>query len=145
MNTYQVCMKVSSPHVCRVLDHGLQQGRMFQAVERLQGKSLAEAMTSNPGPMSEAQTKTMAIQILLGLEAAHMGGLTHSNLVPANVFVDNRSIKVLGLGVALWEPEMISNAALRLPVKAMPQYMSPEQVPPPTIPTSIYLSIYHSI
>ena len=63
---------------------------MFQAVERLQGQSLAEAMTSNPGPMSEAQTKAMAIQILLGLEAAHMGGLTHSNLVPANVFVDSR-------------------------------------------------------
>jgi len=124
----QVCMKVSSPQICRVLDHGLQQGRMFQAVERLQGQSLAEAMTSNPGPMSEAQTKAMAIQILLGLEAAHMGGLTHSNLVPANVFVDSRSIKVLGLGVALWEPEMISNAALRLPVKALPQYMSPEQV-----------------
>jgi serine/threonine protein kinase len=83
-------MKVSSPQICRVLDHGLQQGRMFQAVERLQGQSLAEAMTSNPGPMSEAQTKAMAIQILLGLEAAHMGGLTHSNLVPANVFVDSR-------------------------------------------------------
>ena len=30
----QVCIKVSSPNVCRVLDHGLQQGRMFQAVER---------------------------------------------------------------------------------------------------------------
>eukprot|EP00802_Teleaulax_amphioxeia_P008056 Tamp_08064.p1 GENE.Tamp_08064~~Tamp_08064.p1 ORF type:complete len:769 (-),score=168.39 Tamp_08064:81-2297(-) len=124
----QVCIKVSSPNVCRVLDHGLQQGRMFQAVERLQGKSLAEAMMSNPGPMSEAHTKSLTIQLLQGLEAAHIGGLSHSNLVPANVFLANNGIKVLGLGVALWEPEMISNAALRLPVKAMPQYMSPEQV-----------------
>ena len=49
---------------------------------------------------------------------------------------------MLGLGVALWEPEMISNAALRLPVKALPQYMSPEQVSPPAIPSLLLMCIY---
>ena len=40
----QIIMRLQSRHVCCVFDHGLQQGRMFQVLERLQGQSLAEAL-----------------------------------------------------------------------------------------------------
>lgn len=41
-----------------------------------------------------AMTKRFAIELLLGLEAAHVAGLTHGNLVPANVFLSSDGVKV---------------------------------------------------
>ena len=75
----QTCVRVSyhSAHMCRVIEHGAQQGRMFQAVEWLPGKSLSEALKSNKGHMSEADTLGLTMELLLGLEAVHAGGLSH--------------------------------------------------------------------
>lgn len=72
--------------------------------------------------------RKIAVEILLGLEEAGNAGLTHSNLTPSNVFLSSEGVRVLGLGLAGWDPEVISNADYKLPCKAMPQYMSPEQL-----------------
>jgi serine/threonine protein kinase len=75
----QVTMKLASPNICPVLDHGLQQGRMFEVVLRLQGQSLAEVFVKNDSKcLSEKMAIQLGVQVLGGLEAAHAAGLTHS-------------------------------------------------------------------
>jgi len=118
-------------HVCAALDHGLQQGRMFVVLEFLQGQSLSEALAAKAAQgetLTVQQVHRLAVELLMGLEVAHANGLQHLNLSPANVFISDDGVKLLGLGLALWEPEMIGDASMRLPTKAMPQYMSPEQI-----------------
>ena len=113
-----------------MLDSGLQQGRMFACMQALQGQTMAEAMAvkaAHGQALTEEQVRRVAAELLVGLAEAAEAGLCHSNITPHNVLLTPGGVTLLGLGLAGWEPEMISNASYKLPVNMMPQYMSPEQ------------------
>lgn len=67
-----------------VLDHGLQQGRMFQVVEKLQGRSLSEALTQVVAPTrSDYEGCQSARAILYDSCARNRGVLQIADYAPS--------------------------------------------------------------
>src|SRR5262249_42054103 len=107
-------------------------------MELLEGETLREALASGPLPLRRATD--YAIQIALGLAAAHEKGVVHRDLKPDNVFVtrDDR-VKILDFGLAKSgataagaqsETQSPTVSGYTEPGKVMGTvgYMSPEQV-----------------
>lgn len=81
---------VESPHVVRVLDHGIDGGDrdrlVWMALERAPGESLA-ALVARRGPLPVAEAAGVLDAVLAALEAVHAAGLVHRDVTPANVLV----------------------------------------------------------
>jgi serine/threonine-protein kinase len=81
-------------------------GGRFLSMELIEGKDLADVLTSGPLPIERALH--IALQIAEGLEAAHARGVVHRDLKPANVkLTADGDVKILdfGLAKALQGPE----------------------------------------
>jgi serine/threonine protein kinase len=74
---------VVHPNVVAVFDRGEQVGIPFLVMERLSGRTLADAI--DEGPMDPATVRQLGVQVLDGLTAAHRAGLIHRDIKPANV------------------------------------------------------------
>src|SRR5262249_59343806 len=77
-------------------------GRVYMAMEYLQGKPLNEMIAREPLPLPRALD--VLIQVGKGLAAAHAKGITHRDMKPENVFVTNKEgrdvPKILDFGIA---------------------------------------------
>lgn len=71
------------PHVVAVFDSGEEAGIPFLVMERLDGRTLADAI--DDGPMEPGALRQLGLQILSALGAAHAAGLLHRDIKPANV------------------------------------------------------------
>jgi len=128
---------LNHPNILAIYDIGTQDGAPYIVMELLEGESLHDRLRSGPLPIRQA-TDT-ALQVALGLGAAHEKGIVHRDLKPGNVFLtrDGR-VKVLDFGLAkLTRPEPASQDADALTltsdsitgaVVGTVGYMSPEQV-----------------
>ena len=123
---------LNHPNILAVYQMGTYAGVPYLVSELLEGKTLAESMRRGPLPVRKALD--YAVQIAVGLAAAHEKGIVHRDLKPDNLFVtkDGR-IKILDFGLAkVMQPkEHATNApTLTMPGVAMGTvgYMSPEQV-----------------
>jgi non-specific serine/threonine protein kinase len=123
---------VNHPNICQIYEVGEHQGRMFIAMERLEGESLGDRLERGPLPAHEAVP--MGLGILSALEALHGRGLVHRDLKPTNVFLTEHGVKLLDFGLArplvattdAEEPD----AELTQPgmLVGTPRYMAPEQI-----------------
>jgi hypothetical protein len=89
--------QVRHPSVVQVLDLSLDTARPFFVLELCTGGSLREEMeeSENKGLKVE-QAIRYFLQICYGLKAAHTQGLTHLNLKPENVLIDQAGNAKLG-------------------------------------------------
>ncbi len=106
---------------------------MFIAMELLEGESLAERLKR--GPLSAAETGSLARGILAALQALHDRGTLHRDLKPSNVFLTKHGVKLLDFGLARALPgeltqELEAGSELTRPgmLIGTPRYMAPEQV-----------------
>jgi serine/threonine-protein kinase len=121
-----------SPHVVQILDHGIEDGVPFIAMELLEGESLA-ARLARVGRLSAVDTARVITEVARAVGKAHDAGIIHRDLKPDNVFLvandDIEIAKVLDFGVAKavkfgpHEGAMTQTGA----VLGSPFYMSPEQ------------------
>ncbi|MGQ0627103.1 MAG: protein kinase domain-containing protein [Phycisphaerales bacterium] len=81
--------------------HGLEQadGQQYLVLEYIEGETLADRLAA--GPISVADSLSLAKQIAEALEAAHEKGIIHRDLKPGNVMVTSEdAVKVLDFGLA---------------------------------------------
>jgi serine/threonine protein kinase len=128
---------VTHPNIASVHEVGESAGRIFIAMEYVDG----EALRSRLGvPLDVASALQIALQIARGLAKAHRAQVVHRDLKPDNVMIsEDGHVKLLDFGLAkLGEERLQAPAALAqqdtLPevtqhghLVGTPAYMSPEQ------------------
>ena len=126
---------IAHENVVDVTDFGgTPNGSVFLAMELLQGEELSDTL-QREGPLQWRRAKTIILQIIRALHAAHDKGIYHRDVKPENCFRIRRGgnqdfIKVLDFGIAkiLGNPlnpeQSLSQAGT---VFGTPEYMSPEQ------------------
>jgi serine/threonine-protein kinase len=129
----QSAASLRSPHVVQILDHGIDDGIPYIAMELMEGETLAQRL-QRLGRLSYKETLRVVTHITRAVARAHSAGIVHRDLKPDNVFLvenDEEEIaKVLDFGIAKSQvPGMDSGATTRTgAVLGTPYYMSPEQL-----------------
>lgn len=111
--------------------HALEEagGRLFLVMERVRGKTLAEAIPS--GGLAVPRALDLAIQVARALEVSHGIGVVHRDLNPRNVMVtEDGRVKILDFGLALNQAAGLAPVAEAegSGLSGTLPYMAPEQV-----------------
>ncbi len=120
----QSAARLNHPNIVTVHDFGEDQGRMYIAMELLEGTDLKEVILG-PQLSVEAQLNLME-QVCDGLAFAHAKDVIHRDLKPANIHVSAmRQVKIMDFGLARVSSSNVTRAGMIL---GTPNYMAPEQV-----------------
>ena len=121
---------VNHPNICQIYEVGEDSGKLFIAMELLEGEPLSEPLKR--GPMTVEVAVPIAVEMLAALSALHARGVVHRDLKPSNVFLTRHGVKLLDFGLARPElgPALESFVGLTGTgiVIGTPRYMAPEQV-----------------
>src|SRR5262245_51426749 len=124
--------RLSHPNVVTIYRVGATgDGRPFLVQELIRGKSLDQL----PRPMPWREVCELAIGIARGLEAAHLRGILHRDVKPANVMLDEHGVaRLLDFGLAKLSGAGELRAAAAAPVRdgrgVSATGSSPAAVPP---------------
>jgi serine/threonine-protein kinase len=127
------------PNIVTVYDFGHDSGRMFMAMEYVQGTDL-KTLLRRRGSLPIEESVGLVIQVCAGVGYAHRAGLVHCDLKPQNILItaDGRA-KITDFGIARAlasiHPEEYSDV-----VWGSPQYFAPEQAAgvPPSPASDVY-------
>ncbi len=95
----QALARLSHPNVIQVYEIGQSRGRVFVAMEHIEGPTLGEWLAAEPRALAEILA--VFLQAGEGLLAAHACGLVHRDFKPHNVILgDDGRARVLDFGLA---------------------------------------------
>jgi serine/threonine-protein kinase len=125
-------VSLTHPNTIRFYDFGaLPDGRLYIAMEYIEGRSLAKAIAEGPIPF--AVVDRLIVEIGGALAEAHRRGIVHRDLKPDNVLLtshgdEGEHAKVLDFGIAKNDGAEQSEITAAGTIVGTPAYMSPEQL-----------------
>lgn len=135
----QAASKLNHPNIVAILSSGEAKGRVYLAMEFVDGIDLARLM-HDYGVLAVVEACEYVRQAALGLQHAHERGLVHRDIKPSNIVVAGERhlpqateaavVKLLDLGLAraIDPDDMVSPDLTRdHAVVGTPDYMAPEQ------------------
>jgi len=121
----KILAKLDHPNIIKVLDFGLSKEFFYISFEYIEGESLRNVFKTKT--LTQEQKEHLMIQLLKGLDYAHVNQIIHRDIKPENIFIDkNLNVKLGDFGLALSaEDNYVTNP---YSIVGTPSYMSPEQV-----------------
>ena len=122
--------RIDSEHVVSIHDYGmLPEGYPYFVMDLLRGQNLRKLLQAQPR-LPFVRVANIAVDVCLGLHAAHSAGLVHRDLKPENLWLsrgdDGRELCVLlDFGVARFEGAHTTGDGVLV---GTARYMSPEQI-----------------
>ena len=120
----QAAAGLAHPKVVNVYDVGEDNGIYYIVMELVQGITLKDYITRK-GKLSVREATSIAIQVSLGLEAAHKSNIVHRDVKPQNIIISvDGKVKLSDFGIA----RAASSNTISSNVMGSVHYSSPEQV-----------------
>lgn len=129
----QVCDRLDSPYLVRVLDTGRVGGRRpYLVMELLTGSTLKDRLNTH-GRLALPAALEIGRQLFCALDAVHRGGVVHRDIKPRNIVLDESDgtvrVKLVDFGIS----ELVGTPSDVEPPSSeyamgTPAYMAPEQL-----------------
>ena len=120
----QAAAGLSHPNVVNVFDVGEDRGLYYIVMELVERITL-KAYITRKGKLSVKEATSIAIQVSLGLEAAHNRGIVHRDVKPQNIIIStDGKVKLSDFGIA----KATNSNTITANVMGSVHYSSPEQV-----------------
>jgi eukaryotic-like serine/threonine-protein kinase len=119
--------RLNHPNIVQVYDFGEVSGRLYLAMEFVEGQTLG-AILRDRGPFREEEAKHIGGQACAALHVAHQAGLVHRDLKPENLMLTTLGVvKIVDLGLARMTGDDGAQTATGSSA-GTPHYMPPEQI-----------------
>ena len=119
----QAAAGLTHPNIVNVFDVGDDEGVYYIVMELIEGITLKEYIAKK-GKLSIKEATSIAIQVSMGLEAAHNHGIVHRDVKPQNIIISTEGkVKVTDFGIA----RAASSNTISADVMGSVHYASPEQ------------------
>lgn len=114
---------LAHPNIVNVYDVGEDHGISYIVMELVEGITLKEYIDKK-GRLAVREATSIAIQVSMGLEAAHRNGIVHRDVKPQNIIIStDGKVKVTDFGIA----RAVSENTIHSDVMGSVHYASPEQ------------------
>ena len=120
----QAAAGLAHPNIVNVYDVGDDEGVNFIVMELVEGITLKDYIKKK-GKLSVKEATSIAIQVSLGLEAAHNRNIVHRDVKPQNIIIStDGKVKLSDFGIA----RAVTSNTITSNVMVSVHYSSPEQV-----------------
>jgi predicted Ser/Thr protein kinase len=120
----QAAAALKHPNIVTIHDFGEADGRLFMAMEFLDGHDLRDAIDQDSLPSLDRKLEVVD-SVLAALDYAHAKGVIHRDVKPANIFIEkDGAVKIMDFGLAKMSTSNMTQDGI---VLGTPNYMSPEQ------------------
>lgn len=116
---------LSHQNIAVMYDYGEEEGSGFLIMELVVGEPFSDLL-AREGPLDPVQVLPILAQTARGLHTAHMGGVVHRDVKPANLLITpDGYVKITDFGIAIGANQAPMTAAGM--VMGTAQYLPPEQ------------------
>ncbi|MFD8222353.1 serine/threonine-protein kinase [Streptomyces sp. NPDC059697] len=123
----QTAARLNHPNVVGVYDFGSHHGRLYLAMELVDGWSVAQERSMR-GTLAPHEAAAVAGQVAAGLSAAHRQGVIHRDIKPANVMIStDRTVKITDFGIARFADDAASTLTATGKIIGTADYLAPER------------------
>src|SRR6187200_914219 len=124
----KLASRLNHPHIARLLDSGERDWLVYYVMEFVDGQTMRERLDSSR-QLSIGETLRIASDLLDALDHAHLQGIIHRDVKPANVVLSAQGAILLDFGIARAVVASGSDQLTRSGIAVgTSTYMSPEQI-----------------